>query len=435
MSQPFLYAHHNLSLFLSISKDLPLLLFFCIACKEDTVCKAQVLITCACQVRKQEARCGATLSNPRLQGHDGDESPQLLKCDDECLRLQRNRRLAQALNIDPDTHMDDHVPFSDTTLELYRENPVFAQTYERELRVFASDPAERRLRLKPMPSHQRAFVHSLAEDFGFDSESQDPEPHRHVCLFKTPRFVLAPRKTLAQCIKIRSSQAAAAEAAARAAAATAAVAGGARSSVKPEPPYNALLLMQPRFGLTVDEVDAALDADPAMHHSLLGFNTLFLPSEEVIVRAAPRAGMSPGPMAASIETTLLALRATAARALLRMEVAKGVSLCHVDGSLKIMRREMGGATAGGWNAVVGRAAQKATRQVPEESESEPRIGRLFVALKKPPKLEDAAATPAVPAPATGGVVVVQDEPVEDDWLVAAERLEQQQGNGDEVAAG
>ena len=60
-----------------------------------------------------------------------------------------------------------------------------------------------RLRFKPMQANQRAFIHALAEDYGLDSESQDPEPHRHVCIFKTPRFVSAPMKTLSQCVAIK----------------------------------------------------------------------------------------------------------------------------------------------------------------------------------------------------------------------------------------
>jgi transcriptional repressor NF-X1 len=124
-----------------------------------------------------------------------------LECNDECLRLQRNAKLAAALNIDPATHIDDHIPYSAKTLELFRESTKFCQIYEREFRVFAADEKEKRLRFKPMKANQREFIHSLAEDFGLDSESQDPEPHRHVCIFKTPRFVSAPMKTLAQCVK------------------------------------------------------------------------------------------------------------------------------------------------------------------------------------------------------------------------------------------
>jgi len=129
-------------------------------------------------------------------------SKKTLECNDECLKLQRNARLAAALNIDPATHLDDHIPYSTETLDFFKESTKFCQTYEREFRVFASDPKEKRLRFKPMQANQRAFIHALAEDYGLDSESQDPEPHRHVSIFKTPRFVSAPMKTLAQCVRI-----------------------------------------------------------------------------------------------------------------------------------------------------------------------------------------------------------------------------------------
>ncbi|KAK4136739.1 hypothetical protein BT67DRAFT_448052 [Trichocladium antarcticum] len=170
-------------------------------CKEDKPCQSKAFTTCPCQHRKQEVRCQATRLNP----WPAREST--LKCDDECLRLQRNRQLAEALNIDPQTHTDDHIPYSDTTLKLFRTNVGWAQSQEREFRVFAAAPDEKRLRFKPMQSSQRAFLHALAEDFGMDSESQDPEPHRHVCIFKTPRFVSAPPKTLAQCLRVAQAAA------------------------------------------------------------------------------------------------------------------------------------------------------------------------------------------------------------------------------------
>ncbi|KAK1769692.1 hypothetical protein QBC33DRAFT_332130 [Phialemonium atrogriseum] len=215
-------------------------------CKEDKPCQSKTFITCPCQRRKQETRCLAT----RLNTWPTREP---LKCDDECLTLQRNRRLAEALNIDPETHTNDHVPYSDATLKLFKDNVNWAQGQEREFRVFAADPDEKRIRFKPMPSHQRAFLHALAEDFGLDSESQDPEPHRHVCVFKTPRFVSAPRKTLAQCLRI---------------ARTAAAAAAAASSLRPPPTttaghnqlFNAFLLTTPRFGLTINE-DAKKEAE------------------------------------------------------------------------------------------------------------------------------------------------------------------------------
>lgn len=78
-------------------------------------------------------------------------------------------------------------------------------TLARQFRVFAGDSNEKRLRFKPMISVHRAFLHALAEDYGFDSESLDPDPHRHVVVFKTPRFVSAPTKPLRDAWRIRQN--------------------------------------------------------------------------------------------------------------------------------------------------------------------------------------------------------------------------------------
>ncbi|KAI0482743.1 hypothetical protein GGR56DRAFT_205545 [Xylariaceae sp. FL0804] len=350
-------------------------------CKEDKPCQAKTFVTCDCQHRKQEVRCMATKTN-------SSPSRPILKCDDECLRLQRNARLANALNIDPQTHVDDHVPYSDTTLKLFRENPRWAQTYEREYRVFAGDPRERRLRFKPMKSPQRAFLHALAEDFGLDSESSDPEPHRHVCLFKTPRFVAAPSKTLSQCVTIRITQDSQASE-------LSSLAGG---SLIPTEPYNALLLSEPRFGLTVEELDGALKQEYAAHPSVK-FQTSFLPSDEVVIKGS-------GSWASqALESSLSALKPAVGQAVKRLDLAKDVFLCHVDDSLNVLRREEKAKVQGegGWNAVVGRSAARPRPAAPAATAP---LRSRFVALRREPKKK------------------VEEAPVEEDWEVAAEHLDE-----------
>jgi transcriptional repressor NF-X1 len=298
--------------------------------------------------------------------------------------------------------MDDHVPYSDTTLKFFKENATWAQTHEREFRVFAGDSQERRLRFKPMQPQQRAFLHSLAEDYGLDSESQDPEPHRHVCLFKTPRFVSAPKKTLAQCVKIRSTQAAAELVSSRAAAAVAA---------RASEPFNAFLLSSPRFGLTVEEVESALAADLATYPNI-SFTTSFLPSEEIVVKAST-SGTWGAPTASALETSLSTLKGAISRTVSKHSLATSVILCHADSSLNILRREGGGtraggpgagaAGAGGWSAVVSRAAKKSAQPGSSaEKPEEKRVASGFVGLKKKKAEEEAIA---------------------DDWEAAAELLE------------
>ncbi|KAL2184615.1 hypothetical protein L209DRAFT_735699 [Thermothelomyces heterothallicus CBS 203.75] len=394
-------------------------------CMEDKPCQSKTFITCPCQHRKQEVRCQATLLNP----FPTKES--ILKCDDECLRLQRNRKLADALNIDLATHTDDHIPYSDTTLRRFRENVSWAQEQERQLRLFAADPEEKRIRFKPMPSHQRAFIHALAEDFGLETESQDPEPHRHVCVFKTPRFVSAPQKTLAQCIRI-------ANIAAKLGTGTSAVKSAQPSPAQtPQPPsFNALLLKDPRFGLTIDELEAALSPELAAASRsgpALSFTTSFLPStDEIVIKATPNltaaavaTSLASTPQA--VEAVLNKLKSEAAKKVVSQQRLVGtVALCHVDPSGAITRREKdaGAANGGGWSAVASRGSWRkiASKAPVETTVAEQRAPSAFVALRRLEVRKKKEAT----------------APVEEDWLAAIEKEKEEQGgeagssNGSEI---
>lgn len=288
----------------------------------------------------------------------------------------------------------------------------WAETQEREFRVFASDGAEKRLRFKPMPAPQRAFLHALAEDYGLDSESQDPEPHRHVCIFKTPRFVSAPPKTLAQCIKIRNAQAAARPTA------TGTASTGPSSptlaSAAPSLPFNALLLTNPRFALTIEELESALASDLSTHKTL-AFTTSFLPSDQVLIRAAPVTSWGSTP--AAVEAALSSLKPSVARTISREGLAGAVRLVHADGDLNVLRREADGAGAGhsrdgsggGWSAVVGRAAAKPRSVQPPSSTARGGEGRPasgFVSFSKAPRKK-----------------LVQEGEAEEDWEAAAEKMD------------
>ncbi|KAK3177254.1 FKBP12-associated protein [Lecanicillium sp. MT-2017a] len=317
-------------------------------------------------VKLAEVRCLASNSNP------DPERPEI-KCDDECLRLERNRRLAAALNIDPATHTNDHVPYSETTLRLFKESTTWCEAQEREFRVFAQSANEIRMRYKPMPNNQRQFLHVLADDYGLESRSEDIEPHRYVLVFKGPRFVSAPSKTLAQCIKIRATQAA--EAAAAAAA-----------SAPPSPPLgpvldplNAMLLTSPRFGLTVEEVTSSLAKDLSQQPSIT-FKTAFLPSDEVLIRATVQYSSFMSP--AGVEKALITLQASVAQTVRKSEIAGHVFLCHVDEDNHITRRDdLRQDAAGGWSAVAGRAAAKKESSFSEEPPARTG-GRRLLGLKK-----------------------------------------------------
>ncbi|KAM3066891.1 FKBP12-associated protein [Clarireedia jacksonii] len=300
-------------------------------CKETTPCQGKTFITCECQHQKQAVKC---LASKTSEGN----SKKKLDCNDECLKLQRNAKLAAALNIDPATHADDHIPYSQQTLVMFKEMVKFCQTYEREFRVFAADSNEKRLRFKPMQPQQRAFLHSLAEDFGLDSESQDPEPHRHVSIFKTPRFVSAPAKTLAQCVKVKP--------------ATAPEATSSKQLVTTAEPFNAFLLLNPRFGLTIDEIHT--DLQPEFASSGLDFDVSFLPTGDVVLRGKPSASWH-----TKVDAALNAMKSTVSKKVKALDLASSVLLCSVDSSLNVVRKEED-HLAGGWSQVAkGASASKA----------------------------------------------------------------------------
>ena len=388
-------------------------------CKEEKPCEHRIFITCDCQRVKQEARCGATKNDP-------GNTTRSLKCDDECGRLERNRRLALALNIDLETHTDDHIPYSAETLNMYLSNILWASEQEKALRAFAADPDQKRYRFKPMKNPQRAFLHALAEDFGFDSESMDPEPHRHVAIFKTPRFVMAPMKTLAECARIQQIQ----RTQAAAFASTTVPEQKAKASNAIGEQFNAFLITKTRFGLTIEEVRAAIIPTLSSASPPLQLDIAFLPSEEVVLqppsvlRRSQQQTTAWRPITPNLKEgaeRLMALKPALAKVVSGTGLGQ-LQLCHVDESLNILRREDDNAS--GWSQVAAKAA------------TGPRKAEGATPLKAQNGFAVLATTASKQKQKKEKVII------EEDWEAAEEREEERErnvgstvGSGDEMGFG
>ncbi|KAG9668161.1 hypothetical protein KCU99_g8517, partial [Aureobasidium melanogenum] len=370
------------------------------ACKEDKACTHKIFITCECQAQKQEMRCNASKTS---EGNLNKSLP----CNDECARLERNRRLALALNIDQEAHVEggDHVPFSSETLNLYAAHPTWASNQEREFRVFAAADDEKRLRFKPMTATQRAFIHHLAEDFGMDSESMDPEPHRHVAIFKTPRFVRAPPKTLKESARIKNAQRLASG---KVVANSEASANQTRANEVGEP-FNSFVIVRPRFGLVIEEVRTEL----ASFALPVQFDVEFLPSEEVVIKAISRTLDEQ-----ALDQTLKNAKTPIATAIAAKSLGT-LQLCRTDSSLNITRRETESGVSDGWSRVAAKSAAS-RRPVVQAASSN---NNLFSALAGGNKVTFAKKKEKKP--------VVPVEPVVDDWEAAeiAEEEKEKLGSG------
>ena len=331
--------------------------------------------------------------------------------------MLRNQKLALALNVDPEAHKDDHIPYGNDTMKMFRESIKWAQIQEREIRVFAADDAEKRLRFKPMPPRQRAFIHALSEDFGLDSESMDPEPHRHVALFKTPKFVMAPMKTLAECVRIRASVEAL----------NATVIKTQRKLQVGNENYNGYLLSQPKFGLTLEELRSEyavnLESTPG-----LAYDISFLPSEEIVMKARP-ASASTVISASAIEAAVKALKSSLSAITSSKHLANSFQLCALDTSLNIKRRELDDpANNGGWSQVAANAAS------PRLAPRQPAFGEKSVYTVLGSKLKDARKKREELKKAKEQEAVVDDWEEEMRKEEAEEQLAEKDGQDQEVVS-
>jgi transcriptional repressor NF-X1 len=194
-----------------------------------------------------------------------------------------------------------------------------------------------------MPPHQRKFIHSLAEDFGLDSESMDPEPHRHVAIFKTPRFVMGPIKTLAECARARQLQRVIPVAPTPAAA-----------PLRPKPsnttgdPYNSFLIMNPRFALTIEEVSMVIKNVLPKTSFPLEFEISFLPSEAVALKPPLAARLNI--QEREIQTMLESVKTPLSQALTAQKIGS-LQLARLDASLNILRKESDIGPGSGWSQV------------------------------------------------------------------------------------
>ncbi|RAR01197.1 single-stranded nucleic acid binding r3h [Stemphylium lycopersici] len=307
---------------------------------------------------------------------------------------------ALALNVDPE-HQNDHIPYSDATLNMYQQNSTWAATQEKQLRLFAADPDEKRLRFKPMPRNQRAFIHHLAEDFGMDSESMDPEPHRHVAIFKTPKFVMAPMRTLADCARTRQIQQRIAPAPAPSAAPAPTLRPKQNANVDP---YNAFLILNPRFALTIEEVTPIVKSVLSTTSFRCELEVTFLPGEAVALKPplAARLSIPEGDMQAMLES----IQAPLSQALTAQSIGR-IQLARLDSTLTVLRKESDAGPGSGWSQV---AASKGIplRQVQKSTPFGNKGGFAVLSLSSKKKKDEAPVE------------------VAEDWEAAEEEEEQKE---------
>lgn len=169
----------------------------------DTVCNTQVRVTCECGNRSASLPCsdnsysrvttallatrmadmqaGNTVSLKELSRKD-----KKLECNEECSKIERNKRIALALQIrNPELTSKITPRYSDFMKEFTKKDPKFCAMVHEELTklVQLAKESKQKNRIKSfacMNREKRQLVHEYAEHFGCESESFDAEPKRNV---------------------------------------------------------------------------------------------------------------------------------------------------------------------------------------------------------------------------------------------------------------
>ncbi|XP_034562203.1 transcriptional repressor NF-X1 [Notolabrus celidotus] len=197
-----------------------------------TTCTAKVAVQCDCGRRKEMVVCtdaassyqryaaiamASKLSDMQL-GDSMDIGPLLtkkelkqtrLECDEECATLERNRRLAEALQIDTSSdpfHIRSTSIYSDSLKEDARKDLKFISEVEEELKnlielVNKGKQPKRSHCFRPMNRDHRKVIHELAEVYSVESVSYDSEPKRNVVITAQKGKAVCPNFTLTSLIE------------------------------------------------------------------------------------------------------------------------------------------------------------------------------------------------------------------------------------------
>ncbi|KAK6492160.1 mRNAional repressor NF-X1-like isoform X1 [Huso huso] len=196
-------------------------------------CTAKVVLQCDCGRKKESVVCSEASTNYQriaaiaiasrlsdMQLGDSVEIGQLitkkemkqarLQCDEECAALERNRRLAEALNIDlssdPFNTRGSTSKFSDSLKEDARKELKFVSEVEEVMKNLVElankgKQSKRSHCFPPMNRDHRKIIHELAEVYGIESESYDSEPKRNIIITAVRGKTTCPNTTLTTLIE------------------------------------------------------------------------------------------------------------------------------------------------------------------------------------------------------------------------------------------
>ncbi|VVC43241.1 Zinc finger, RING-type,R3H domain,Zinc finger, NF-X1-type,Transcriptional repressor NF-X1, R3H domain [Cinara cedri] len=164
-------------------------------------CKTMVNVSCICGNLTEARLCSDTkvieyrlnlktqsmsLLDNIIDSPPTIKSYKILECTTECAKLERNRRIALALQIrNPDLSPNVTPRYSDFMKEFAKKDPPFCNYVHEKLAELVTNAKQskqnsRSHSFEVMKYEKRKLVHEYCEHFGCESVAYDAEPHRNV---------------------------------------------------------------------------------------------------------------------------------------------------------------------------------------------------------------------------------------------------------------
>ncbi|KAJ3331230.1 FKBP12-associated protein [Blyttiomyces sp. JEL0837] len=138
-------------------------------CSEDKPCKCPIVQKCPCGNRTNETSCGAWKESL------GKKAGVTLECDDNCLLLERNRRLAEALDISTPSATPTEIVYDDFLLRYANQNLTWVKGVEKTLAEFVKDPVRRMVHFPHTKAKPTRFIEALVSHYHLVPEIVDAE--------------------------------------------------------------------------------------------------------------------------------------------------------------------------------------------------------------------------------------------------------------------
>lgn len=189
----------------------------------DVPCTTQIKISCSCGHRQAGVPCSdnaysrvtTALLATRMQDVQAGNSVDLaeltkrdrkLECNDDCMKIDRNTRMAAALQISNPELTSKVIPrYSEFMKDWVRRDATFCIMVHTKLTDLVklakeSKQKSRAFSFPCMNRDKRQLVHEYAEHFGCESESYDSEPKRNVVVTALRDKSGVPSLTLVECV-------------------------------------------------------------------------------------------------------------------------------------------------------------------------------------------------------------------------------------------